>query len=421
MARTQITVPDLGDFEDVPVIDVLVKPGDQVALEDPLVTLESDKATMDIPATAAGTVTEVTVAVGDTVSMGSTVVVVDGGANGANPAPEAPAEPEKAAEEPVEESAPSEPEAAPTEAAQSAPTPDGPIYASPSVRRVARERGIDLSNVSGTGRKGRITVADVEGFDSAAPTTKKTGGTGGELLELTPWPTVDHARYGEVEVVPLSRIKRISGPGLSRNWARIPHVTQFDEADITDLEAFRKQLNSEQDIKVTMLAMLIVASVATLKAFPDFNSSLEGDELVLKRYYNVGFAADTEDGLLVPVIKDADTKGIIEIAAEIGELAGKAREGKLSIGEMQGGTFTISSLGGLGGTYFTPIINAPEVAILGVSRHAMKPVWDGEQFAPRLILPLSLSYDHRAVDGAAGARFTTYLKGILSDFRRILL
>ncbi|MDH3725530.1 MAG: dihydrolipoyllysine-residue acetyltransferase [Thermoleophilia bacterium] len=419
MATTQITVPDLGDFEDVPVIDVLVKTGDQIAVEDPLVTLESDKATMDVPATAAGTVVELKVSVGDTVSKGSVILTVDAEANGAAAAEDeatvdaAPSKPEP----PMDDDRPAETR----EPAAVLPTPpDGPVYASPSVRRIARERGIDLTLVTGTGRKGRITVEDLQRFEPGKPAATAAP-DGAEVLALAPWPQIDHASFGEVETVPLSRIKRISGPSLSRNWARIPHVTQFDEADITDLEAFRKQLNSEQDVKVTMLAMLIVASVATLKAFPDFNASLQGDELVLKRYYNIGFAADTEEGLLVPVIKDADTKGILEIAAEIRELAAKARDGKLKLNEMQGGTFTISSLGGLGGTYFTPIINAPEVAILGASRHAMKPVWDGEQFVPRLVLPLSLSYDHRAVDGAAGARFTTYLQGILSDFRRILL
>jgi pyruvate dehydrogenase E2 component (dihydrolipoamide acetyltransferase) len=414
MPLLEIAVPDIGDFTDVPVIEVMVAPGDRIEVEDPLVTLESDKATMDVPATHAGTVRELRVGVGDTVSMGTVVLTVDvdGAARdepaqpAAEPPPTPPAEP---AAEPA--GAP-----APTPQADAAPgASDGPVYASPSVRRLARERGIDLGAVTGTGRKGRITVEDLDrpGAPAAAP--------GAEGLELAPWPRVDHAKYGEIEVVPLSRIRRISGPSLSRNWARIPHVTQFDEADITELEAFRKRLNAEQDTKVTMLALVIVASVATLRALPEFNASLEGDDLILKRYYNIGFAADTDQGLVVPVIKDADTKGLIEIAGEIAELAGKARSGALKLHEMQGGTFTISSLGGIGGTHFTPIINAPEVAILGVGRHATRPVWDGERFAPRLVLPLSLSYDHRAVDGAAGARFTSHIAAVLADLRRVLL
>ena len=424
---TEITVPDLGDYEDVPVIDVLVAPGDSVAREDPLVTLESDKATMDVPSTAAGTVAELRVSVGDTVSMGTVIATIEG-----EPAPANDEDTGDGAEEAEDtpESA-DETDAAPpkelsdesdTAAADEVRTPEGPVYASPSVRRIARERGVDLAAVTGSGRKGRITVEDVERFQPGAPAPGGAGGrTDSEPLELTPWPRVDHEKFGDTERVPLSRIQRIAGPGLARNWARIPHVTQFDEADITDLEAFRKQLNSEQDVKVTMLAMLIVASVATLREYPQFNASLEGEELVLKRYYNIGFAADTEDGLLVPVVKEADRKGVLEIAAEIRELAAAARDGKLGIEDMRGGTFTISSLGGIGGTFFTPIINAPEVAILGVSRHEMRPVWDGEGFAPRLILPLSLSYDHRAVDGADGARFTTHLAGVLSDLRRVLL
>ena len=433
MATHQVKVPDLGDYEDVPVIDVLVHMGDAVAAEDPLVTLESDKATFDVPADAAGIIKDLAVNVGDTVSMGSLVatLTLDGDAPAEPDPPPASAPAEADPPEPADDSPDEAPPATPAangdeppapatrqEAVVAPPaTPDGgPVYASPSARRRAREKGIDLGRVHGTGRGGRITLEDVERGELP-------GDTGGFAMDLAlaPWPEVDFAKFGEIERVPLSRIARISGPSLQRNWVHIPHVTQYDDADITDLEAFRKQLNSEQDTKVTMLAMLIVASVATLKEFPSFNASLDGDELVLKRYYNIGFAADTEDGLLVPVVKDADTKGLLEIAEEIRELAGKARDGKLTIQQMQGGTFTISSLGGLGGTKFTPIVNAPEVAILGVSRHAMEPVWDGEQFVPRLILPLSLSYDHRAVDGAAGARFTTHLVGVLSDLRRVLL
>jgi len=420
MATHEIQIPDLGGYEDVPVIDVLVHAGDTVAIEDPLITLESDKATFDVPADAAGVIVELKVNIGDTVSMGSIVATLT--TDVAAPPPDDPPPPDTPPVDAPQET--SAPEATPPPPAP-VPTPpppalaaasDGPIYASPSARRRARETGIDLARVHGTGRGGRITMEDVE--RGALP-----GGISGTAmdLQLPPWPDIDYAKFGEVEVVPLSRIARISGPSLQRNWVHIPHVTQYDEADITDLEAFRKKLNSEQDAKVTMLAMLIVASVAALKEFPAFNSSLDGENLVLKRYYNIGFAADTDDGLLVPVIKDADKKGLLEIASEIRELAGKARDGKITIHEMQGGTFTISSLGGLGGTMFTPIVNAPEVAILGVSKHGMKPVWDGEQFVPRLILPLSLSYDHRAVDGAAGARFTTYLVNVLSDLRRALL
>jgi pyruvate dehydrogenase E2 component (dihydrolipoamide acetyltransferase) len=297
------------------------------------------------------------------------------------------------------------------------------VYASPSVRRIARERGIDLSLVSGTGRKGRITKEDVEGFSGApAVAAGQPGGTGVPGLNIAPWPSVDFAKYGPVERVERSRIQKISAPNLARNWVMIPHVTHNDEADVTDLEAWRKQLNSEQqDVKVTMVAFLVVASVATLKEFPTFNSSLDGEDLILKRYYNIGFAADTPQGLVVPVIKDADKKGLFEIAGELGELSAKARAGKLMPGDMAGGTFSISSLGGIGDTSFTPIVNAPEVAILGVTRSAMKPVWNGSEFVPRLMVPLSLSYDHRVIDGAAAARFVVHLVKVLSDLRRALL
>ncbi|MCZ4493609.1 MAG: aceF, partial [Conexibacter sp.] len=307
---------------------------------------------------------------------------------------------------------------------------DDPVYASPSVRRLARDLGVELSAVSGSGRKGRIVPEDVQAFAGgggaaagAAPAVAGAGsGSGGAGLDLLPWPTVDFARYGEVERVPLSKIRRISAANLSRNWVRIPHVTHNDEADVTDLEAFRKQLNAEQsDVKVTMVALLLKAVAATLKAFPDVNSSLDGDELVRKKYYNLGFAADTPNGLVVPVVKDVDNKGLLQLAGELTELSGKARAGKLGPAEMSGATFTISSLGGIGGTSFTPIVNAPEVAILGVVRSAMKPVWDGQAFVPRLMLPLSLSYDHRVIDGAAAARFVTHLSGVLADLRRVLL
>jgi pyruvate dehydrogenase E2 component (dihydrolipoamide acetyltransferase) len=295
-----------------------------------------------------------------------------------------------------------------------------PVYASPSVRRFARELGIDLSRVAGSGRKGRITRDDVEAAGAPAPAGAPSGGAG--LPGLAPWPSLEFERFGPVERVPRSRIQRIAAPNLARNWAMIPHVTHNDEADITDLEAWRKQLNSEQsDVKVTMVSFLILASVAALKEFPDFNSSLDGDELIRKRYYNIGFAADTAEGLVVPVIREADKMGLFEVAAELTRLSAKAREGKLALGDISGGTFSISSLGGIGGTSFTPIVNAPEVAILGVTRAAIKPVWDGDEFVPRLMLPLSLSYDHRVIDGAAAARFVVYLVRVLSDLRRALL
>jgi pyruvate dehydrogenase E2 component (dihydrolipoamide acetyltransferase) len=414
-----VEVPDVGDFTDIPIIEILVAVGDTVAAEDPLVTLESDKATMDVPAPAAGTVKELLVKVGDTVSQGTAILTMEGAGEPSAAEPDPPAAPAPApaptpalAAEPI-----APPSDAPSAAAQSA---NGPVYASPSVRRIARERGIDLTVVSGSGRKGRITKEDVEGF-GARPATAARAGVGVPGLQLAPWPSVDFAKYGPIERVERTRIQKISGPNLARNWVMIPHVTHNDEADVTELEAWRKQLNKEQDVKVTMVAFLVVASVATLKEFPNFNSSLDGDELVLKRYYNIGFAADTPGGLVVPVIKDADSKGLLEIAAELTALSSKARDGKLSPADMSGGTFSISSLGGIGGTSFTPIVNAPEVAILGVTRSAMKPVWNGSEFVPRLMVPLSLSYDHRVIDGAAAARFVVHLVGVLSDLRRALL
>jgi pyruvate dehydrogenase E2 component (dihydrolipoamide acetyltransferase) len=435
-AASDVLVPDIGDFTDVPIIEILVSPGDTIAQEDPLVTLESDKATMDVPSPLEGVVQEIKVSVGDTVSEGTLLLTVT--------APDAaeeeqakeslaePAEQETAEEEPKTSEPPAapaaeaaEPAAAPEPAAQS----DAPPYASPGTRRLARELGVDLAQVTGSGRKGRITGDDVRAFKEgggtpaeAAPAAAPSGGDSG--LELLPWPSIDFSKYGEVEVVPLSRIRKISGANLARNWVRIPHVTHNDEADITDLEAFRKQMNEEykkQEVRVTMLAFLIKACVAGLKEFPDFNASLDGDNLIVKRYYNIGFAADTPNGLVVPVVKDADAKGVIDIANEMGELSKAARAGKLKPGDMAGGNFTISSLGGIGGTSFTPIVNAPEVAILGVVRSAMKPIWDGSEFVPRLMLPLSLSYDHRVIDGAAAARFVKYLVNILEDMRRVLL
>jgi len=436
-AASDVLVPDIGDFTDVPIIEILVSPGDTVAAEDPLVTLESDKASMDVPSPMEGVVQEVKVSVGDTVSEG-TLLLTLGGAEEAEEDEEEteeslakPAEQEPEAAETKDSADGADPPAAPAadEAAGAPAEPESaaPPYASPGTRRLARELGVDLSQVEGSGRKGRITGDDVRAFKEGgakpdeAPAAAPSGDGG---LDLLPWPSVDFSKYGEVEAVPLSRIKKISGANLARNWVRIPHVTHNDEADVTDLEAFRKSMNEEykkQEVRVTMLAFLIKACVAALKEFPEFNASLDGDNLIVKRYYNVGFAADTPNGLVVPVVKGADGKGIIEIANEMGELSGAARAGKLKPGDMAGGNFSISSLGGIGGTSFTPIVNAPEVAILGVVRSVMKPVWDGSEFAPRLMLPLSLSYDHRVIDGASAARFVKYLVSTLEDLRRVLL
>ncbi|MDQ6804794.1 MAG: dihydrolipoyllysine-residue acetyltransferase [Actinomycetota bacterium] len=431
-----VAVPDIGDFTDIPVIEILVGVGDTVAVDDPLLTLESDKATMNVPAPVAGVVRELRVAIGDKLSEGAVVLTLEPAGSDpldatlpevredaeVNEAPAAtPSSQEKAPAGSQDVSEAPEP---PTEREPRPPADasTAPVYASPSVRRIARELGADLTAVSGTGRKGRITKEDVERIVASPPATAAPVGAGG--LDLAPWPTVDFEKYGPVERGPLSRIQKISARNLARNWAMIPHVTQNDEADVTDLEAFRKRLNEEHardGVKLTMLGFLVAASVATLKAFPEFNASLDGEELVLKRYYNIGFAADTPQGLVVPVIKNADAKGVLDVARELTTLSGKAREGKLGPAEMAGATFTISSLGGIGGTSFTPIINAPELAILGVSRAAIKPVWNGKDFAPRLMLPLSLSYDHRVIDGAAAARFTVHLAGVLSDLRRALL
>jgi pyruvate dehydrogenase E2 component (dihydrolipoamide acetyltransferase) len=420
-----VEVPDIGDFEAVPVIEIHVSPGDTVAAEDPLVTLESDKATMDVPAPFGGTVRELHVSIGDQVAQGTLLVSMES-TDGAPP--------EVPAADPVQtavEAEAQEPEAPPVAQPSSAPEARSPIYASPSVRRLARELGVELSSVSGSGRKGRIIRADVERASANGDSAVAGGGAGAAVggtsvggLELLPWPTIDFEKFGPIERVQRTRIQRISAPNLARNWVMIPHVTHNDDADITELEAWRKQLNAEQsDVKVTMVSFLVVASVAAVKAFPMFNSSLDGDELVLKRYYNIGFAADTPNGLVVPVIKNADQRGLLEIAGELTRLSGLAREGKLAPGDMQGASFTISSLGGIGGTSFTPIINAPEVAILGATRSAMKPVWNAatSSFEPRLMLPLSLSYDHRVIDGAAAARFVVYLVSVLSDLRRALL
>ena len=431
-----VEVPDIGDFEDVPVIEILVSPGDTVETDDPLITLESDKATMDVPAPFAGTIKDIQVGVGDRVSQGRVLLTMEqsGSAAGQSEASAAASDcaateaqaPDavESAVEAEEASAPeADSEAAPAESEPAAEESNGAVYASPSVRRLARERGIDLHEVHGSGRKGRITREDVEQFESKGPEPASPAGP--DLgLDLAPERKIDFEKFGPVERVQRSRIQRISAPHLARSWVTIPHVTQNDDADITELEAWRRRLNEEnarEGLKVTMVSFLVVASVATLKEFPNFNSSLDGEDLILKHYYNIGFAADTPGGLVVPVIKDADKKGLLDIARELTELSGKAREGKLAPGDMQGASFTISSLGGIGGTSFTPIINSPEVAILGASRSAMKPVWNGSEFEPRLMLPLSLSYDHRVIDGAAAARFVVHLAGVLSDLRRALL
>jgi pyruvate dehydrogenase E2 component (dihydrolipoamide acetyltransferase) len=428
---TDVLVPDIGDFTDVPVIEILVAVGDTVELETPLVALESDKATMEIPSPIAGVVQEILVALGATVSQGTLLARVASDGDGAAPPvvstppaaepsmpPPAPAPPPQAlASEPPPSTTPAE--LIGTAAAVAAPPP----YASPSVRRAAREAGVDLSEVTGTGRKGRIVRRDIDDLGLAAPASRAPAAAA-PALGLVPWPQIDFAQFGEIEREPLSRIARIAGPYLQRNWVTIPHVTQFDEADITDLEAFRKQTNEEQKArgtKLTMVALVMKACVASLRAHPHVNSSLDGADLILKRYFHIGFAADTPHGLVVPVIRDVDKKGILDVADELTQLSGKARDGKLTPAEMAGGTFTISSLGGIGGTAFTPIVNAPEVAILGVSRAAMKPVWNGTEFRPRLMLPLSLSYDHRVIDGAAAARFTVHLAGVLADLRKALL
>lgn len=442
-----IKVPDIGGFHDVPVIEIHVKPGDAVNAEDALITLESDKATMDVPSPAAGIVKEVKVVPGDKVSEGSLIVVLEESAAPA-PAPAPATTPAPVAVPPTPTFVPP-PVATATNGATPPtstiailppavlmPTPaeivaelDGiKPHASPSVRRFARELGVDISRVKGTGPKGRITHQDVQAFVkgalSGASAVPPAPTFSGASLNLLPWPQVDFARFGPVEVRPLSRIKKISGPNLARNWVMIPAVTYHEDADITELEALRVQLNKENEksgVKLTILAFIIKAVVAALKKYPDLNSSLDGDSQVFKNYWHIGFAADTPGGLMVPVLKDADRKGIIEIARETSELAQKAREGKLSPADMQGASFTISSVGGIGGTAFSPIINAPEVAILGISKSSMKPVWNGREFVPRLIVPLSLSADHRVIDGALATRFNAYLAQLLGDFRRVML
>ena len=429
MAQTiEVKVPDIGDFHDVPVIEIMVKVGDTIKAEDPLVSLESDKATMEVPAPAAGVVRELKLKLGDKVSEGQVVLLLEVDAAPAATAAAAAAPAPAHAATPPAAAAPAPVAAAPAvqTAAALAPTA-GVAHASPAIRLFARELGVAIGKVSGSGPKGRILREDVQNYVKAAlaggGASTATGG-GGVGLELLPWPKVDFAKFGPIEARPLSRIKKISGANLQRNWVMIPHVTQFESADVTELEAFRVATNKENEkagIKLTMLAFLIKAVVSALKQFPEFNASIDGEQLILKRYWHIGFAADTPNGLVVPVIRDADSKGLAAIAAEMAALSKKAREGKLGPAEMQGGCFSISSLGGIGGTAFTPIINAPEVAILGVSKGEVKPVWNGKEFLPRLLLPLSLSYDHRVIDGAQAARFTTLLSQLLADLRRTLL
>ena len=443
----EIKVPDIGDYKDVPVIEVHIKPGDTIEKEQSLVTLESDKATMDVPSSHSGVVKEVKVKVGDSISEGSVVLLLEGSEAPINTAANTPAPTQ--APTPVKTQAPAPtptptpipvaptPIAAPVSTQAPAPAPvstssaelgQSGSHASPSVRKFARELGVTIASVKGTGPKGRITQDDVQAFvksvmsGASAPAATSGGSLGG--LNLLPWPKVDFSKFGETERQALSRIKKLSAANLARNWVMIPAVTYHEDADITDLEAFRVQTNKEnekQGSKITMLAFLIKASVAALKKFPEFNSSLDGDDLVLKKYFHIAFAADTPNGLVVPVIRNADQKGIFDIARETAELAALARDGKLKPDQMQGASFTISSLGGIGGTYFAPIINAPEVAILGVSKAAMKPVWNGKEFAPRLICPLSLTADHRVIDGALATRFNVYIAQLLADFRRAVL
>ncbi|MBR7794258.1 dihydrolipoyllysine-residue acetyltransferase [Undibacterium sp. FT147W] len=440
MSAIEVKVPDIGDFKEVEVIELMVKVGDTIKVDQSLITVESDKASMEIPSSHAGVVKEIKVKVGDKVAEGSLLVIVE--ASGDVPAA-APAQPVAAPATPAAPAAAAPvPASAPVVAAAPAVTAAAPVataaagkaHASPSIRKFARELGVDLSRVAGSGQKGRITQEDVQNFvkgimagsTAVAAVSAPAKNGSGVGLDVLPWPSLDFSKFGATTISPLSRIKKLSGPNLHRNWVMIPHVTQFDEADITGLEDFRKSSNeamAKSGVKLTMLAFVIKASVAALKKFPAFNSSLDatGENLILKQYYNIGFAADTPNGLVVPVVKNADQKTLSQIALEMGELSAQAREGKLKPADMQGATFTISSLGGIGGTAFTPIINAPEVAILGLSKSSIKPVWDGKAFQPRLMLPLSLSYDHRVIDGAMAAKFTAYLADVLADLRKTLL
>jgi len=445
MAMVEVKVPDIGDFKEVEVIELLVKPGDTVKADQSLITVESDKASMEIPSSHAGVVKELKVKVGDKVAEGSLVLLLEEGATASAPAPApapAPMPAPAVAAAPAPAPAPVESPAAPADAPRARTVPTAALepreaggpkpHASPSIRKFARELGVDLGQVAGTGPKGRILHADVQNHVKAVMAGGAAAATdGGAGLGLLPWPSLDFSKFGATELLPLSRIKKLSGPNLHRNWVMIPHVTQFDEADVTELEEFRVATNAAlakaakggAPVKLTMLAFVIKACVAALKKYPAFNASLDagGENLILKQYYHIGFAADTPNGLVVPVVRDADQKGVEQIARELGELSALARDGKLKPTDMQGASFTISSLGGIGGTAFTPIINAPEVAILGLSKTSMKPVWDGQQFAPRLMLPTSLSYDHRVIDGAMAARFSVYLAEVLADLRKTLL
>ncbi len=425
----EVRVPDIGDFTDVPVIEVLVKPGDRVAKDDSLVVLESEKASMEVPSSAAGTVASIAVKPGDRVSKGSVLIALqaDAAAPAApaqtQPAPTQPAPHAESASPPAVATA-NAPTATPSEPAPARAGDTAPLHASPAIRRFARELGVDLHGLRGSGPRGRITRDDVQQFVKSA--LRGAGAPGGSAIAgLPPWPSVDFAAFGEIERVPLGRIKRLAGPNLHRNWLAIPHITNYDEADVTDLEAFRTAVNADAakrgEAKLTMLAFLVKASVGALQRFPEFNASLDGGDLIYKRYYNIGFAADTPNGLVVPVLKGADAKGLTAIARETAELAAKARDGKLGLADMSGGTFTISSIGGIGGTAFTQIVNAPEVAILGAVRTALKPLWVDGAFQPRLMLPISVSYDHRVIDGAGAARFLVAIKALLEDFRRVSL
>ncbi len=433
MSIKEIVVPDIGDFDSVEVIELLVAEGDVVQVEDSLITVESDKASMEIPSSESGTVVKLKVSVGDDISEGSVIIMMDVDASTTS-TPNIEEKPQQKEETKHEQMAPAKStpaKSSPGKLPSDKPSPTAQIdevrfskaYASPSVRRFARELGVDLGDVDGTSRKGRINKDDVKGFVKKAMST--SGGSGASL-GIKPAPEIDFSQWGEIENEALSKINKLTGQHLHRSWVTVPHVTQFDEADITDMEAFRKQMGKEMEkegIKITPLAFIVWAVVASLKAFPRFNSSLDitGENLILKKYFNVGIAVDTPNGLVVPVIREADQKSLVEISQEIRELATKARDKKLKPSDMQGGCFTITSLGGIGGTQFTPIVNAPEVAILGVSRSKMEPQWNGTEFEPRLMLPLSLSYDHRVIDGADGARFTTHLSKMLSDIRRMMV
>lgn len=445
MSTIEVKVPDIGDFKDVEVIEILVSPGDTIKADQSLITVESDKASMEIPSSHAGVIKELKVKLGDKVSEGSLVLVLEASAAANAPAPSVQAVAAPAPAIPTGMIVATPIVATPIPAAPAsipAPAPAAPVapppaansvsaHASPSVRKFARELGVNLALVTGTGPKGRITHTDVQSFvkgvmsGATVPASAPAAGSGSNL-NLLPWPSLDFSKFGSTELLPLSRIKKMSGPNLHRNWVMIPHVTQYEQTDVTELEAFRVKLNEKtkkDGVRLTILAFVIKAVVTVLKRHPEFNASLDekGENLILKNYWNIGFAADTAYGLVVPVVKDADKKGVVEIAKEMGDLSALAREGKLSPSDMQGASFTITSLGGIGGTYFTPLINAPEVAILGLSKLSTQPVWNGKEFVPRLILPLSLGYDHRVIDGAQGTRFTTYLAEVLSDMRHTIL